>query len=670
VTVPAVGVVVAPLTSKVVVGGTQQITATVTNAADTSVKWSVQEASGATVTASGGLFSPTVTGSYHVVATSVVDTSKSGTAVVTVPVVGISVAPLTSKVVVGAVLQFTSTVTNAADTSVKWSLQEASGATISASGGLFSPTVAGTYHVVGASVVDTSKSATAVVTVVAHPASLGFAAVPLNAVAGGTINVIKVDVLDSQGAITTAPTTVTLQMTGGLAGATLAGTLVQPAQNGEAAFSDLVISDRGSGYTLLASSPGVASATSSPFSVGCPGGNGPFRLGGVVTGVAGSGLVLRAAGEADLSVPAGATTFAFATKLAPGNAYSVAAASQPTAPNQACTVSNGAGVVGCGDVATVMVSCVNSYRIGGTVSGLVGTGLELQTQGEPVLTIPPGATSFVFGQLLPQGSAYAVTPAAQPTGPWQTCAVNNGSGNATSDVSSVAVSCTANTYALGGSVSRLFGDSLVLSAAGQPDLTVGPNAKSFAFANKLASGAAWSVNVKQQPQTPALTCTASPASGTVGGTDVSVAVSCVCPAGTTCLVAWANWTAAADAPPAGSYTDNRDGTVTDASTGLVWQQAATQSTYGWQQAKDYCALLALAGGGWRLPSRVELVSLVDHTKYSPSINSTAFPGTPVLSFWSSSVPTFVTGFAWMVVFSDGNITYLTTNNSIGVRCVR
>lgn len=81
-----------------------------------------------------------------------------------------------------------------------------------------------------------------------------------------------------------------------------------------------------------------------------------------------------------------------------------------------------------------------SFSVGGTVSGLgSGRNLVLRNNGGNDLTVSANG-SFTFPAALNSGSAYAVTVQTQPTG--QTCTVSNGSGTASANVSSVAVSCT------------------------------------------------------------------------------------------------------------------------------------------------------------------------------------------------------------------------------------
>ncbi len=124
-------------------------------------------------------------------------------------------------------------------------------------------------------------------------------------------------------------------------------------------------------------------------------------------------------------------------------------------------------------------------------------------------------------------------------------------------------------------------------------------------------------------------------------------------------------------PNPASYTDLGDGAVLDNVTGLVWQRDVPSGGYTWQEAKDYCASLSLGGRGWRLPTRIELVSLVDFTKADPgpTIDTTAFPNAPSNWFWSSSLWDGPAPAAWYVNFLYGNTRYAEMDNPYQVRCV-
>jgi hypothetical protein len=140
---------------------------------------------------------------------------------------------------------------------------------------------------------------------------------------------------------------------------------------------------------------------------------------------------------------------------------------------------------------------------------------------------------------------------------------------------------------------------------------------------------------------------------------------------------WAEWPMPNDqvdvtggAPNLESYTDNGDGTVTDNVTGLMWQQAVPATTYSWAQAVAYCPTLTLAGhSDWRLPSRIELVSIAD-PGHSPSINSTYFPSTPTKLYWSSSEFVGSSSEAWIASFTDGSSGQEVVFSTYNVRCVR
>ena len=68
-------------------------------------------------------------------------------------------------------------------------------------------------------------------------------------------------------------------------------------------------------------------------------------------------------------------------------------------PGQTCTVTNGSGTANA-NVTNVAVNCVTTYSIGGTVSGLVGTGLVLQNNGADNLTFTVSG-AFTFATPLP-----------------------------------------------------------------------------------------------------------------------------------------------------------------------------------------------------------------------------------------------------------------------------
>jgi hypothetical protein len=123
----------------------------------------------------------------------------------------------------------------------------------------------------------------------------------------------------------------------------------------------------------------------------------------------------------------------------------------------------------------------------------------------------------------------------------------------------------------------------------------------------------------------------------------------------------------------GQYIMSGDGlTVTDTSTGLTWQRDESDSAYTWADAQSYCAVLALDGSGWTLPTLTQLQSIVDTTVAAPpTINQTMFPKTVTGAFWTSTPLTgSFSGYAWEVNFSNGSSYHFAVSVEYRVRCVR
>jgi len=163
--VPPFTVTVSPNPAIVFLGAMQAFTATVT-ATNTKVTWAVQEgAAGGSITSAGVYTAPQVPGTYHVIATSMADATKSGSTTVTVPPVTVTVSPNPATVSQGAMRTFTATVT-ATNMAVTWTIEEgAAGGSITSAGVYTAPQVAGTYHVIATSVADATKSGSTTVTV-------------------------------------------------------------------------------------------------------------------------------------------------------------------------------------------------------------------------------------------------------------------------------------------------------------------------------------------------------------------------------------------------------------------------------------------------------------------------------------------------------------------------
>ncbi len=165
--------------------------------------------------------------------------------------------------------------------------------------------------------------------------------------------------------------------------------------------------------------------------------------------------------------------------------------------------------------------------------------------------------------------------------------------------------------------------------------------------------------------TTASTCSAESVCQRQGG------ISCVDPN-------WAEWPmpngpsdVASGAPNQDSYTDNGDGTVTDNVTALVWQQSVAPGAYRQSGGVTYCKALNLGGfTDWRLPSLVELLSLVDPGTFDPSINTTYFPTPPQATLWSSTLSQNISYPVGLLNFHDGSSSFNDGSGAYNVRCVR
>ena len=124
-----------------------------------------------------------------------------------------------------------------------------------------------------------------------------------------------------------------------------------------------------------------------------------------------------------------------------------------------------------------------------------------------------------------------------------------------------------------------------------------------------------------------------------------------------------------------SYTrDDDKEIVMDNITKLQWQDNEEVKTVykNWEDAKAYCSGLTLGGyADWRLPTIIELQTIIVDGKSSPTIDTTAFVNYTISNYyWSSTTSASSTNVAWSAYFHDGDTFYnykLTKNN---VRCAR
>jgi len=217
-----------------------------------------------------------------------------------------------------------------------------------------------------------------------------------------------------------------------------------------------------------------------------------YTVGGTVTGLAGSGLVLNSVFGGDLAVSASGS-FTFGTPLPDGSEYNVGVGNQPTSsPAQYCQVANGTGTIAAANVMNVTVTCGTGYTVGGTVSGLVGSGLTLaichQVSSHGGRPPPPTCHSllqvgangaFTLDSDYPAGySGFDfVSVTQQPSSPPQRCVLSNAAVSIqTANDTSVVVSCAAYSYVTNAADNTLSSYSVdattgALAAVGMPTAT-------------------------------------------------------------------------------------------------------------------------------------------------------------------------------------------------------
>jgi Peptidase M30 len=251
-----------------------------------------------------------------------------------------------------------------------------------------------------------------------------------------------------------------------------------------------------------------------------------YKIGGTISGLGtGKTISLQNTVSGETQNYGGDGSFAFSNLADYASSYAVVVAQQPV--GQTCTVATGTGSNVTANVASVAVTCtVNTYTIGGSVLGL-GTGktvgLQNTTSGEAKSVASNG--SFVFTNRTNYGDAYSVVVAQQPVG--QTCSVALGIGsNVTVDVTVPTVTCTVNTFTIGGSLAGLGAGktiSLQNTISGEAKSYAGNG--SFVFATPTHYADSYNVVVSQQPV--GQTCSVvSGAGANVTANVASVAISC------------------------------------------------------------------------------------------------------------------------------------------------
>jgi len=111
--------------------------------------------------------------------------------------------------------------------------------------------------------------------------------------------------------------------------------------------------------------------------------------------------------------------------------------------------------------------------------------------------------------------------------------------------------------------------------------------------------------------------------------------------------------------------------VLDNDTKLIWSLAAAKAK-SWQHADEIAKSTTIAGLLGRLPTRKELLTLVDDTRYNPAIDTAFFTECPTDDWYWTSTPAAPSPgvCAWVVYFYSGDANWDYRLNGGFVRAVR
>ncbi len=121
-----------------------------------------------------------------------------------------------------------------------------------------------------------------------------------------------------------------------------------------------------------------------------PGTSSNFSVGGNVTGLTGSGLVLQNNAADNLNVTANGS-FTFAKTLADGTAYTVTVLTQPINPNQTCTPTKNTGVIASTNMTNVVITCTTPSSGSNVITSIGTTGGTATGNYGAQIIIPAGA---------------------------------------------------------------------------------------------------------------------------------------------------------------------------------------------------------------------------------------------------------------------------------------
>lgn len=166
------------------------------------------------------------------------------------------------------------------------------------------------------------------------------------------------------------------------------------------------------------------------------------------------------------------------------------------------------------------------------LGGVTKDGLTISNKGSAPIAVAPGST-FVFPDLVPIDSDYDITVVARPPNT-DSCVVNNGKGNTGAfSPQNISIVCIVTTYNLGGTVSGLSAEGLVINNGAQ-SVKVAKDATVFSMTTpigtnlkigQVAEGVPYGLTILNQPA--GLKCTIANPNGIMPAASVSnIVITC------------------------------------------------------------------------------------------------------------------------------------------------
>ena len=208
-------------------------------------------------------------------------------------------------------------------------------------------------------------------------------------------------------------------------------------------------------------------------------------------------LSLNAAEDITISVWSFNNAF-FKTRLTTGTPYSVTVKTPP--PGQVCNLYNNNGVITSGVTPIITLQCVSNtatlHTIGGSVTGLTGTGLELNLDGAETLAIAAAAPSYVFASSLYKNTSHTISIKTQPAG--QICTLTTDWIYVSNNIVDLNVICSSGPHSIGGYATGVKNTGLAVSLNDSEVLPVAADG-SFVFNTLFSDAMKYKVTISSHP---------------------------------------------------------------------------------------------------------------------------------------------------------------------------